>query len=352
MSEEGVMGWDIGGANLKAACLPREGPLQVFLEPCPLWQGPEELPRAMDRILRRVATVPRHVVTMTGELADCFTDRAQGVRILAEAVRQRLAPAASLGFYTRAGELFSPEAVVEAPEAVASANWRATAHAVSRSVAHGLVVDIGSTTSDLIPVRHGAVQAWGQSDATRLQGGELLYTGVTRTPVMAAGGRVPMDGAWVPLTAEWFATMADVHRLRGALACEETAAATADGGPATPEGSARRLARMVGRDIDPSDPAPWRRLADYLAERQLRDLLDAAHQTISRVPLPPDAPLVGAGIGRFLIRAMAERVGRPYRDFNDLVPAADNGVGFEPADCAPAVSLALLGRGQPVGEWA
>jgi probable H4MPT-linked C1 transfer pathway protein len=161
-----------------------------------------------------------------------------------------------------------------------------------------------------------------------------------------------MEGAWVPLTAEWFATMADVHRLRGALPPGGESGDTADGGAATPEGSARRLARMVGRDTDPGSLAPWRHLADYLAERQVQALLDAAYQTTSRTPLPPEAPLVGAGIGRFLVRALAERLGRPYRDFNELVPVPESQAGPEPADCAPAVSLALLGKGLPLGERA
>jgi len=345
MAPETVVGWDLGGAHLKAARLGPDGDLRVYLEPSPLARGPEEAKAAMEAVLGQMGAAPHHLLTMTGELADCFPDRDTGVRALVECARERLGEGAAVDFYSRRGILLSPQEARARPEEVASANWHATALAAARSLADVLVVDIGSTTSDLIPVGEGAVRAVGDSDAARLRAGELLYTGVVRTPVMALGGRVPVAGDWVPLTAEWFAGMADVHRLRGALPEGADPGPTADGGPANAEGSALRLARMVGRDPEPGDLAPWRHLADYLGELQLRSLLDGAYQTLGRSPLPAGAPVVGAGVGRFLAAEMAGRLGRPYLDFNELVPAAVPGCGPTPADCAPAVSLAVLTEG-------
>ncbi|MFA9461184.1 hydantoinase/oxoprolinase family protein [Thiohalorhabdus methylotrophus] len=345
MTRERVMGWDIGGAHLKAAVLEGADNLRVHMEPCPLWKGVPELTRAMGRILERTGSGVAHAVTMTGELVDHFPDRAQGVRAIVQAVRERLAEEAEPLFFARDGGLLDAEGVLEAPEEVASANWRATAQAVARSCPSALLVDIGSTTSDLVPLRAGSVAAAGDSDAARLRAGELLYTGAVRTPVMALGDRVPVAGAWVPLAAEWFATTADVHRLRGVLPEGADLGPTADGAAADREGSARRLARMVGNDAEAGDPAPWERLAEYLAEMQLRDLLDAAYLVEGRLGLDRDAPVVGAGVGRFLASAMAERLGRPYRDFKTLVAPGAYKAGPDPADCAPAVSLAVLAKG-------
>jgi probable H4MPT-linked C1 transfer pathway protein len=345
MSATAVMGWDLGGAHLKAAVREPDGGLRVFLEPCPLWQGLAELTRAMDRILERSGDVGRHVVTMTGELVDLFPDRASGVTALVTAMRDHLPPEAALSFYARGGACLAPEAALAHPRQVASANWRAGAEAVAAAVPEALVVDVGSTTSDLIPVRDGAVRADGESDATRLAAGELVYTGAVRTPVMAVGGPVPVAGHWVPLAAEWFATMADVHRLRGVLPPGADLGPTADGAPADIPGSARRLARMVGHDADNDDPAPWRRVADYLADRQVRSLADAAFQVESRTPMGPDAPVVGAGVGRFVAADLARRLDRPYRDFLELVPAGRHAGPPDPADCAPAVALAVLAEG-------
>lgn len=347
MSGDTVIGWDIGGANLKAAALGADGGLRVFLEPCPLHRGQQELPPAMRRILDETGIPHHQVITMTGELADCFPDRAEGVRALVRMAWDLLGDPEGISCYSRDGKWLSPASALARPVEVASANWRATAQVAAASVPEALVVDIGSTTTDLVPVQGGEVRAAGASDDTRLQAGELVYSGVVRTPVMALGGRVPLEGGWVPLTAERFATMADVHRLRGVLPEGADPGPTADEGRADLAGSARRLARMVGRDLDTRGPAPWRPLADYLAERQLRDLLDAAFQVLGRAPLTPEAPVVGAGVGRFLAADLAGRLGRPYLDFGHLVPESGPEPGPAPADCAPAVALALLAREDP-----
>ena len=63
--------------------------------------------------------------------------------------------------------------------------------------------------------------------------------------------------------------------------------------------------------------AAWQALAAWFTEAQLRPLFDAAARVSSRAALPAAAPLVGAGVGRFLVAELARRLGRPYRDFSD-----------------------------------
>ena len=74
-------------------------------------------------------------------------------------------------------------------------------------------IDAGTTTTDLVPLEGGAVAARGYSDGERLAEGELVYTGVVRTPVMAVARTAPFDGRMQRIAAERFATMADVWRL-------------------------------------------------------------------------------------------------------------------------------------------
>ncbi len=48
--------------------------------PCRLWQGLDQLRKAMNVILANLKLAPdAHVVTMTGELADIFANRTEGV---------------------------------------------------------------------------------------------------------------------------------------------------------------------------------------------------------------------------------------------------------------------------------
>jgi len=107
--------------------------------------------------------------------------------------------------------------------------------------------------------------------------------------------------------------------------------------------SARRLARMIGRDLDSAPPAAWRRLGEWLARAQARRIEDARDRLLSRGELPDDAPVVGAGVGRFIAEEFAGRRNRPYLDFGRLLP--EGGVGRERiSDCAPAVAVAWLAQ--------
>jgi probable H4MPT-linked C1 transfer pathway protein len=343
------IGWDIGGAHLKAAGLYQGKIVAVTQRPCPLWRGLEHLHAAVESILAEFAPDSgcRHVVTMTGELVDLFDHRAHGVFELIRAMRAHCAVEDLSIFAGMAGFIPADQVGSEQVDAIASANWLATGLYVARHLQAGMLIDIGSTTADLLVVRDGEIKMRGHTDYDRLRHDELVYTGVVRTSLMAVAERVPFEGEWLPVMAEHFATMADVYRLTGELPEHADQSETADGGPKTIEASARRLARMVGRDRQSAQPAAWSWLARYFRECQLNRLSAACQRHWSRGLLKEDAPLVGAGVGRFLVQELARRFGASYLDFNDLLPRTGTTTAFDIADCAPAVALACLAESQP-----
>ncbi len=336
-----VTGWDIGGAHLKVAQTGESGALRLVRQiPCPLWQGMDRLEAALAAARAALAPSMRHRVTMTGELADLFTDRAEGVTRLAAAMRAAW-PEAECLLYAGAEGFVPAAAAAVAAEAVASANWHATARFAAARLADFLLADIGSTTTDLLVSSGGMPCPRGARDDQRLACGELVYTGVVRTPLMALGPEVPFAGARVPLMAELFATTADIHRLTGDLPAGADQHPSADGRGKTVAESAVRLARMIGRDAVSAPPAAWRELARVLAARQSRAIEDAAALVLSAQPLPPAAPVLGAGCGRFLARRLAAALGRPYRDIGVLF-TDDPALAEAAAIAAPAAALALL----------
>jgi probable H4MPT-linked C1 transfer pathway protein len=338
---DAVIGWDLGGAHLKAARLGAHGRVErVVQHPCALWRGLSELHDALDAAESGLGEAPRHAVTMTGEMADLFPTRAAGVRALVTEMSRRFG-AARLGFFKGVARLGSAQEAVATPERVASANWLASALAVAAIQADALFVDVGSTTTDLVVVRGGRVRFRGRDDASRLISGELVYSGVVRTPVMAMAGWVPFGGEQVPLMAEGFAAAADVYRLTGQLPEGADLHPTADGGDKSVSASARRLARMIGRDAESAEPGAWQALARWLAAEQGRRLLAASDRVLSREPLPPHAPVVAAGVGRFLARALADGLGRDMLEFGTLLAPGD-GEADRASDCAPAVAVAWL----------
>ncbi len=329
-----VIGWDVGGAHLKAALWQAGEVRQVVQLACPLWQGMDRLREALAEAAGRLGPAERHAATMTGELADVFASRAEGVAAIVATLVERLGP--DLRLYAGVRGFVAPGEASGCADAIASANWHATAALAARHVPDGLMIDMGSTTTDIVPLSGGAVAARGHTDAARLACGELVYTGLVRTPVMALADRAPFDGGWTTLAAEHFATAADVHRLLGALPDGADLLPTADGRERSAAASRGRLARMVGRDADEAGEAAWRDLAAWFAERQARQLEDAARLVLSA--REGGRHVVAAGIGRVVVARLAARLGCGCTTFSDLVP------GGAAADaCAPAVAMAVLG---------
>ncbi len=329
-----VVGWDIGGANVKLAIVEDGAVVRVHQFPCPAMQDRAKFDRALEGAMAFVPKGARHAVTMTGELSDVFPSRAEGVAYLSGMAGRHLGPRILI-YAGNAGFVAPSEAAAHWRD-IASANWHATATLVGRLSRDALLVDIGTTTTDLIPIRDGTCTARGFTDAERLATGELVYTGVVRTPVMAVARRAPFAGVEQGLAAERFATMADVYRLSGDLPESADDHPTADGAGKSHEESAARLARMTGRDLADAPMTEWITLARFLAERQLDEITAAVSQADSDV-----RNVIGAGCGRFLSRRLAERLGRPYTDFCDLIDVTDDAREMA-AVCAPAVAVALL----------
>lgn len=343
MSPEATIGWDVGGANLKAALVDGGGRLvQVVQLPCPLWEGVDHLQRGMSDVLERLGGGTNHAVTMTGEMVDFFRDRTEGVREIVKIIVGQLS-GARVGFYAGAHGFVDAQLAADMAMQIASANWYASAELVARRVPSALFIDIGSTTTDIALISSGHIEARADNDAHRLELEELLYTGVIRTPIFALAPRVPFGGEWTSLMAEQFATTADIHRLTGQLHAAADQHPTADGGEKTVEASARRLARMIGRDVDSASLREWRRLARVLARYQLDKIERACTRALSRGLLDDDVPIVGAGTGRFLAVELAVRLRRPYRDFVSLFAGADAAPEWI-STCAPAVAVAYLRR--------
>jgi (4-(4-[2-(gamma-L-glutamylamino)ethyl]phenoxymethyl)furan-2-yl)methanamine synthase len=270
---DSILGWDLGGAHIKAARIDGRGCVEAVVQlPCPLWQGLDRLESGIDSVLERLGDCSGlgHAVTMTGELVDLFPDRASGVKALIDTMGRRF-PTQRLAIYGGAAGFLTSEHAMTSPLQVASANWLATASWAARRLPEGLLIDVGSTTTDLIPFADSQVLACGYTDHERLASQALIYTGVVRTPLMAVSDKVPFAGEWVHMMAEHFATTADIHRLNGDLPDGVDLLPSADNGEKSDIGSARRLASGI---------ALHRRTAAAPADGRLRtDALQTRHLT-------------------------------------------------------------------------
>lgn len=342
-----IIGWDIGGAHVKAALLDETGQvLQVIQQPCPLWKGLFHLQSAIDAVLKAMSGDDmRHAVTMTGELVDCFDSRDQGVEAIIRTLKSKLKPADIVVFAGSRGFLKVDEVTRADTMAIASANWMASAQFAAKRQVRALFVDIGSTTTDILLIENYALQADGYNDYERLVSGELLYTGVVRTAVMAVAQRAVFNDKEMGLMAEYFATMADVYRLTGDLSDAHDQSDTADGADKTMRASARRLSRMTGYEFAESDWPLWHAFAQELKTQQKQMIYLACLKQLQRSSQPYSLCLVGAGVGRFLVKELAGELNLDYVDFSRLFKQAASVGSVNAADCAPAVAVAYLAGG-------
>jgi (4-(4-[2-(gamma-L-glutamylamino)ethyl]phenoxymethyl)furan-2-yl)methanamine synthase len=342
-----TIGWDLGGVHVKVA-LVEDGRITAAAQvPCPLWQGVAALDRALEAAPDWTRGPARHAVTMTGELTDCFADRRDGVAALAGWAGAHLA--GTVRIYAGRSGFLAPEAAVSVSADVASANWHATAALTGRIVPEALLVDIGSTTADLIPIIGGRPSATGYSDAERLETGELIYTGAVRTPVIAIADHAPFAGRRTRLMTETFAHMADVYRILGLLPDGADQQQTGDRKGKSVAESETRLARIVGRDRAEAPASAWTAVASHFAEAQLRLLHDAAALLLSRQDLGTDAPLVLCGAGSFVGARLAERLGRTVAPLVTLLEDRISGARDAISTCGPAVAVGLIAAEEAVG---
>jgi len=336
-----VVGWDIGGAHLKAARCENGRIVATAQVAAPLRFGLDRLGQAFADAKAMIGSANRQIVTMTGELADTFSSRAEGVARLTDAAVRELAPSSVTIYAGRAG-FVRPENAANHVADIASANWFASASVLAKRIKSSLFMDTGSTTTDIVPIVNGVVAAHGYTDAERLAKGELVYTGLVRSFLMATAEQVPFAGSWSTLIRENFSTMADVHRILGSLPDGADQMASADGRAKTVAASQARLARIVGRDSNDADPSAWIALAQFFAEAQIRAIMDGGMLVLSRGELPESAPIIVAGIGANLLREVARRLSRECVDFDALIDVSPDARPMVSA-VAPAASVAILG---------
>ena len=344
------MGWDIGGAHLKAVLLDANGNvLHTQQLPCPLWRGLHELDSAIHNMLkafRMEAYAALHVVTMTGELVDLFANRHEGVMAISS-LSTKLLGKETL-FYAAKHDFVHFKDVERLTNDIASVNWHASASALAMHLKDALLIDIGSTTTDIIPIYNGDVAIGALTDAARLQNDMLVYTGVVRTPIMALAQKLPFEGHETNVAAEYFATMADVYRLTGDLDPASDIAETADGKGKTDLESARRLARMIGQDVENYSLHIWKNLANTCKTTQMNQL-----KTALLKHLKPNMPFIGAGAGSFLVEALACELKHTYQPISIALSAPVDLSKQHVLDvCLPAYAIALLIKKQLARQYA
>jgi probable H4MPT-linked C1 transfer pathway protein len=286
-----ILGLDIGGANTKAASSDGLFSECVYL---PLWKH-----APLDEVLGRFAARrPQAVaVVITGELADCFSCKQEGITSLTGVVKQAFS--CPVYFWGANGFAWTD------PLELAAANWAASAALLAQEMGDCLFVDMGSTTTDLIPIREGRALA-AKTDFLRLAAGDLVYMGMLRTRLDALLPAARIKGKKVPLAPEFFSIMADARLGLGQISEERYTCETPDGAGKDRNAALRRLARCVCADLEEIGEAGALAIAQQACEEQMSTLVAALERQAKSHEL---TQVVAAGIGEGLIAEAAAFLG-------------------------------------------
>jgi len=348
-----VLAWDIGGANTKAAYAEGDQGLVTRLTTAtrylPLWRvGKDALEPTLSQLRVQAAgqnPVDLAAVTMTAELSDVYSTKREGVNHILDCV-ERVHSGTAIRVLGWDGSLRTVSEARLKPLEVAAANWPATAWLASRFMETCLVIDVGSTTTSIIPVFNGRLAARGRTDLEKLSCGELIYTGALRTNVATFLRRAHVQRRETRLSSELFASSADVHLILGNISQEDYTTETADGRGRSVQEARARLARVVCADIEMLTHEETEELAREAYNAQLQEISEGLEQVAHDHDFNKEStPVVAAGLGRSFLAERAARICgfRTILDLEALTGLAGT------AKLASAVGLCLMALSRLMG---
>ncbi|MHA1728284.1 MAG: hydantoinase/oxoprolinase family protein [Promethearchaeota archaeon] len=252
------------------------------------------------------------VATITAELSDAFNTKEEGIIFICNALK-KIFDEKKIFIINIVGKFLTIKEAKADFLTVSASNWVATSLVFGEHEKLGILLDMGSTTLDLIPIKEGIPVTIGKSDTDRLLNNELLYTGVLRAPISSIVQTVPLRNSMCPISFERFAIMADVYKMLGKITEKQYACETADGRGIDIEHCYARLSRMVCGDPTLISKTELQEIAIYIYNAQKKMVKESIRMTINnfvrRFIIPVSKirfNVTGLGAKNMLIPALKE----------------------------------------------
>jgi probable H4MPT-linked C1 transfer pathway protein len=346
-----VLGYDVGGANTKAALLHTKNgkaAVRVASRYFPIWKAPERLTEVLLSLKQLLGADALDAVgvTMTAELSDAYQTKREGVKHILSCVHETY-PNTHTFVLNSDAQLISIDEAENNHLSVSSANWAATGWLLGQQIKNAVIVDVGSTSTSIIPTVNGELAAKGKTDLYKLLSGELVYTGSLRTNIAAIVHSVPIRGGVVGVSSELFATSGDIHLILGHISSADFSAETADGRGKTELEAKARLSRVICADVEMLTNQEINEIARYIYNQQIRQITDGLSRVYKNTKelTGGDLPVIVTGLGKdFLARKAAESIGADrVADLAELLPA-------EAVLATPAVGVAFMAASKILKE--
>lgn len=339
-----VIGWDIGGANTKAALIKTKNDklysIKILKKYFPIWKEPKKLVAVLFEMKNSLTLhQPNSMgLTMTAELSDVFQTKREGVNFILNSVLKAFHKT-PLSILSTKGNLISIKEAKTNPLDVASANWVATGWLVSKKIRNCIIIDVGSTSTSIIPLLDGKIFAQGYTDFEKLKVGELVYTGSLRTNIASIVKSIPLGEDIINVSSELFSQTGDVHLLLGLISEEDYSVETPDKRGKTKKDAMRRLARVVCADTEILKESDIYEMANYIHSKQIDQISEGLKKVYSYIKLikKEDVPIVVTGVGKnYLAKKAAEKLA--IKKIIDIEQIIDNHTFV----ASPSVGVGLM----------
>lgn len=331
-----IAGFDIGGANTDLAVVEFNDhediiSIKTDFKYFPMWIEKDNLGNALIHLIGEdINDLDAVGICMTAELVDAYKTKKEGVLDISKKSKESFN--IPVGFIGLNGVL-EYEDVIKNPDEVAAANWIATSKIASKIEPDSIMIDTGSTTTDIIPIKNGTECAKGRSDLERLKTGELVYSGTLRTNVATIVRKVPLGSEFIRVSSELFAITADVHMVLGNIKEDEYTCSTTDGTGKSREECMQRLARVVCGDMDMLSPDEIKEIAEFIYKKQVERIKDALLEVSKREKIEK---VIITGLGMDIIGAKAAEIaGLEFKGMDEIITK-------EECVVAPAIGTALM----------
>jgi len=335
-SKSTYVGLDIGGAHVKAVGIDQYKKINfIFYEKCPLWKDFVLLEKTLYKLLKyldsRKATFG---ITITAELSDCFVNRTNGAKLI-----YKLCKKLGIKFYFFSSKNKNFEKKINFSD-ICSMNWLATGEYIKDKINEAVVIDFGSTTTDIIIIKNQRIVNRHFSDFDRINNCELIYTGCTRTPLFAIAKKIVVNSNEYNLIPELFSTTADLYRVNKLLNKNLDLFDSADNRSKSKLNSLKRISRNFGVDFEKKNPL-INKFIDTLSEIQKNHIFHCTNKLIKQHNIKSNTPIVPCGIGQKIIENHAIKLGYKIKKFSDYLTGGEKKKYYASMH-APATSCALL----------
>ena len=329
------LGIDIGGAHIKTVGLDEKKKI-IFVsqEQCLLWRDTKLLENYFKKI-NNLFTKVKCGITMTGELCDYFKSRKHGVKSILK-VSQKLK--FNTFFFTNKSSFFLKKS---SHTSIASMNWLATGKFLETKIKDALIIDFGSTTTDLIIIKNNKVQNKFYTDFDRMNNNELIYSGLTRTPTSFLTNSIDIKNKKYYLSAEFFSNTADLYRIKKILPPNSDIFESADGRSKSTNNSLNRLARNFCLDYERKNLKFLNIATQKLINIQIENVFKKSKQLMKTHKIKSKIPIVVCGIGKDIFHERAHKKKCKVIDFSSFL-SGKKGMKLKASFHAPATSCAIL----------